>query len=251
MTNAPQQTNDLPGTPVAWVTGGSRGIGRAVAIALGRAGWRVAVQYRERSDDANSTVEAVEQAGGGAHAYPADVRNAEEMAELAAAVLAQWHRLDLVVCNAGIGHSRLLLRTATDDWNQVVDVNLTGVFRTLQAAGAAMTVRGGGHILIVGSLSGSQGRPGQAAYAASKAGLIALARSAAREWGRANVRVNVVLPGWQRTNLAGEGLPDDPWTDHLIGRTPDLEEVAHTMVHLATCRDVSGQVWNLDSRLLL
>ena len=250
MTDARQQTSTHSATKVAWVTGASRGIGRAVSVALACTGWRVAVHYRERAEEASRTVEAIQQQGGDARAYPADVRDGKQMTSLAAAVIAHWQRLDLVVCNAGIGHSGLVLRTDPEDWNRLVGVNLTGTFHTLRAAGEVMTARGGGHIIIVGSLAGSQGQTGQAAYAASKAGLIALARSAAREWGRWNVQVNVVLPGWHRTELSGEAMPDDLWSNHLVGRTPELEEVAHTIAHLATCRDVSGQVWNLDSRVL-
>ncbi len=237
------------GQAVAWITGASRGIGRAIALAFGRAGWRVAVQCRERRDEAERVAEGIRRTGGEAGTYHADVRDVGQMDKVAAAVFARWQRLDVVICNAGLGTSRLIARTNAELWDAVVATNLTGVFHTLRAAGATMCASGGGHIVVVGSLAGFQGQPGQAAYAAGKAGLLGLVRSAAREWGGSNVRVNLVLPGWHRTELSDEAMPEEPAVDHLLGRTPNLDEVARTIVHLAACRDVSGQVWNLDSRI--
>lgn len=104
---------------------------------------------------------------------------------------------------------------------------------------------------MIGSYAGFHGSTGQAAYAASKAGLIGLVRAAAQEWGAGNVRVNLLLPGWQKTGLSEEFIPaDDQWDSHLLGRPPSREEVARTVLHLALQSDVSGQVWNCDSRSL-
>ena len=108
-----------------------------------------------------------------------------------------------------------------------------------------------GSIVVVGSFAGIQGHHGQVAYAASKSGLLGLVRTAAREWGSQNVTVNAVLPGWHQTELSGESMPaPSELEDHVLARTPELQEVARSVYHLAQLRDVSGQVWNLDSRII-
>jgi 3-oxoacyl-[acyl-carrier protein] reductase len=232
------------------VTGGSRGIGRAVALRFGEAGWRVAVQYCRRDQEAQRAAELVEAAGGEAFIVKADVCDAGQVAKVARAIEERWHRLDALICCAGVAEDGLIVRTPIDRWTKVIDTNLTGVFHCLRETAKLMEGRGG-NIVVAGSFAGFHGADGQAAYAASKAGLLALARSAAWEWGSNNIRVNVVLPGWQRTELAGEVLPEGPWlADHALGRRADLDEVAESIYRLATVKDTSGQVWNLDSRLL-
>lgn len=237
-------------SPCLWVTGGSRGIGRAVARRFGEAGWRVAVQYGHREREAQRTAELVKDAGGEAFLVQADVRDAGQVAKAARSIDERWHRLDALICCAGVAEDGLIVRTPIDHWTKVIDTNLTGVFHCLREA-AKLMEGNGGNMVIVGSYSGFHGASGQAAYSASKAGLLGLARSAAWEWGANNIRVNVVLPGWQRTDLAGEKMPEGHWlSDHALGRTPDLEEVVGSVYRLATVADTSGQVWNLDSRLL-
>lgn len=156
-----------------------------------------------------------------------------------------------VVCNAGIGASSLLLRQQEDLWADVIATNLTGTFHCFRAAGPLLIGRGGGSIVVVGSYAGFQGGVGQAAYAASKAGLVGLVKTAAKEWGPQNVRVNLVLPGWQTTVLSEGAIPEsESWRNHALRRPPALDEVASTILHLAQLQDVSGQVWNCDSRNL-
>ncbi len=160
-------------------------------------------------------------------------------------------RLDAMICNAGTASSALVLRHSVEEWERVVETNLTGVFHCLQAAGPRMVEQKAGSIIVIGSYASMQGTTGQAAYAASKAGLLGLVKTAAREWGSANVRVNLIFPGRHRTDLAGERMPEGhAWDDHCLGRPPDLDEAARTVLHLAQLEDVSGQVWNLDSRIL-
>ncbi len=236
--------------PVVLVTGSSRGIGRAVALAFSRTGYRVGVHYCERAGDGESTAQTIAGAGGEALVCQGDVRDAGQMANVVAAVLNRWQRLDVVVCNAGLASRQLVLRMSPEEWENSVATNLSGAFHTMRAAADEMIRRGGGHIILMGSYAGLQGTIGQAAYAASKAGLIGLVRTAAREWGPGNLRVNMVLPGWHHTDLSGYALPADFPVSHTLGRSPDLTEVARTIVHLASCQDVSGQIWNLDSRLL-
>ncbi len=153
------------------------------------------------------------------------------------------------ICNAGIAASSLVLRQQEDEWMSVIQTNLTGTLYCLQAMATPLLVQGGGSIVVIGSHAGYHGSVGQAAYAASKAGLIGLVKTAAQEWGPQNVRVNLVLPGWQQTGLSEGAMPDDHnWPDHALRRPPALEEVARTIVHMAQLKDMSGQVWNCDSR---
>jgi len=130
-----------------------------------------------------------------------------------------------------------------------VETNLTGTFHCLQAAGPVMARQRNGAVIVVGSLAALQGGAGQAAYAASKAGLMGLVKSAAKEWGNRNIRVNMALPGWHKTPLAGSAFPHEASVDHVLGRTPSLEDVAGSIYRLALLQDSSGQIWNLDSRI--
>ena len=235
--------------PTVLVTGGSGGIGRAICAAFGKAGWRVGVHYRTHAQDAARTAALVRKQGGVALCLQADIRNSKQMHEMVNQLVDRWGRLDAMVCNAGAASSALVLRASAETWDTVVDTNLTGTFHCLQAAGPIMLKQRDGAVIVVGSLAGVQGDAGQAAYAASKAGLVGLAKTAAKEWGARNVRVNVVLPGWQKTALAGPAFPAEGPAGHVLGRTSSLEEVADSIFRLACLRDVSGQVWNFDSRI--
>ena len=233
------------------VTGGSRGIGRAICCVFGQAGWQVGVHYRERKADAQDTLHLVRIAGGAGSIYQADVRRAEQVAAMVDAFCRDHERLDAMICNAGIASSALVVRQSVGEWARVVETNLTGAFHCLQAAARRMVEQKAGSIIVVGSYASVHGTTGQVAYAASKAGLLGLVKTAAHEWGLANVRVNLVFPGWHRTDLAGGNLPErEAWDDHCLGRSPNLDEVAKTVLHLTQLNDVSGQVWNLDSRIL-
>lgn len=233
------------------VTGGSGGIGRAVCLAFAQAGWQVGVHYRERKAEAQHTVSLMVQNGSTSTTYQADIREAAQVDAMMARFRSVYGRLDAIICNAGIPSSQLLLRLGPEEWENVMATNLTGTFHCLQAAGQQMLKQKYGAIIVVGSYAGLHGDVGQSAYAASKAGVLGLVRASALEWGAHNIRVNAVLPGWQQTKLAGAAMPEATELNrHVLGRTPCLEEVAQSIVHLATRQDISGQVWNLDSRLL-
>jgi 3-oxoacyl-[acyl-carrier protein] reductase len=144
-----------------------------------------------------------------------------------------------------------VVRQQEHAWAEVLATNLTGTFYSLRAMAPVLFASGGGSIVVIGSHTGFHGAAGQAAYAASKAGLIGLVKTAAQEWGPQNVRVNLVLPGWHKTSLTEGVFPEDTgWLDHALRRPPAIEEAARTIVHLAQLKDVSGQVWNCDSRNL-
>ena len=209
------------------------------------------VHYCEQKAEAQKTIRAVKRTGGAGSLYRADVRRADQVADMVETFCHDYERMDVMICNAGVAASALVVRQSPDEWARVVETNLTGVYHCLQAAAGSMVERHAGSILVIGSYASMQGAPGQAAYAASKAGLLGLVKTAAREWGSANVRVNLLFPGWHRTGLAGESVPEgEALRDHCLGRSPHLEEVARTIFHLAGLNDVSGQVWNLDSRIL-
>lgn len=249
----PRRPSSGPGPihPAVLVTGGSRGIGRAICMAFAEAGWQIGVHYRERLGEADRTAAAIKEAGGEGFLLQADLCDAGAVDAMIGAFLSRCGRMDVLVCNAGVNIDGLLLRVAPDRWQRVVQTNLTGTFHCLRAAGPILLRQGDGSVVIVSSFAAHRGRPGQSAYAASKAGLLGLMKTAAREWGPSRIRVNAVFPGWHRTEMAGPAMPaDTDLDDHVLKRTADLKEVARTVLHLAQLTQVSGQVWNLDSRIL-
>jgi 3-oxoacyl-[acyl-carrier protein] reductase len=233
------------------VTGASGAIGSAISMAFAEAGWFVGVHYYQDKKAAATTLEQISAAGGNGSLYQADIQNGHLVQQMVEVVGQTAPNVSVFVCNAAIGGTSLVLRQWEDDWANIIATNLTGTFHCLQAFGSFLLARQGGSIVVVGSHASFHGSTGQAAYAASKAGLIGLVKTAAREWGTGNVRVNLLLPGWHRSALSEAAIPDDTdWTDHALRRPPSLAEVARSVLHLASLKDVSGQIWNCDSRNL-
>jgi 3-oxoacyl-[acyl-carrier protein] reductase len=244
------------------VTGASRGIGRAIALAFGRAGHQVMVNYSHSQNLAENVVKEIHAAGGKATAFQADVSSRDQARRLVEAAVAQGTMsqgpsargpgLDVVINNAGIVRDRTLLKMTEEEWRQVIDVNLSGAFWVLQAAAQAFVAAKDGCILNVTSSLAFLGGFGSANYAASKAGLIALTKSAAQELGRFNVRVNAFLPGYQLTDM-NSAVTDEQRekirAQHVLGRFPDREELARFVVHLASLKSVSGQIFHFESRI--
>jgi 3-oxoacyl-[acyl-carrier protein] reductase len=231
------------------VIGASGGIGQSVSRAFGKAGWFVGIHYHQGKSAAETTLRQIEQAGGSGAVYEADIRHAQSVEQVVKVFCRDSLRPICFVCTAAVGDSRLLLKLPGEEWHQVIATNLTGMFHCLRAMAPPLQAQGGGSIVVVGSYAAYQGFAGQAAYAASKAGLIGLVKTAALEWGPQNVRINLLLPGWQKTRLSETAMPKiQGWQDHALARPPALEEVVRTIVHLAQLNDVSGQVWNCDSR---
>ncbi|MBL8036219.1 SDR family NAD(P)-dependent oxidoreductase [Nitrospira sp. CMX1] len=237
--------------PSVLVTGASGGIGRAISQAFGQIGWYVGVHYYQNKSAAEATLNQLRKVGGTGEAYAADIRKPESVRRMFDQFSRDTHGPVAVICNAGIGQSELLVRHADDIWDDVIATNLTGTFHCLRTSAPLLLARGGGSIIVIGSHTGFHGARGQSAYATSKAGLIGLVKSAALEWGPQNIRVNLVLPGWQKTDLTEGIFPEDKgWLDHALRRPAALDEVVGTIVHLAQLKDTSGQVWNSDSRHL-
>ena len=237
--------------PAVLVTGASGGIGRAISVAFGKIGWHVGIHYSRNKPAAETTLREVLAEGGAGDLYHADIRKSDSVLQMINAWCNRVPVTSAFICNAGIAESSLTVRQSEHVWNDVIETNLTGTFHCLRAMAPLLMKNGGGSIVVIGSHTGFHGASGQAAYATSKAGLIGLVKTAAWEWGPRNIRVNLVLPGWQKTGLTSGIFPEDSgWPDHALRRPPSLDEAARTVVHLAQLNDVSGQVWNCDSRNL-
>ena len=250
--NTARPSRSLAHKPVALVTGASRGLGRIIALRLGACGYRVAVHYHATEAASARVCRTIRRAGGDALAVAADLRHPDAAAALVTRVLTTWSRLDLLVHNAGVVHDGLLLRMEAVAWHEVVATHLTGGFHLMQSAARPMVRQQGGQIVTIGSLAGLLGRAGQANYAAAKAGLIALTKSAATEWAPYNIRVNCVLPGYLPLGMGRRLSPAQRQRlrrEALLG-SGSAREVADWIVALAAARRVTGQVFNLDSRLV-
>jgi 3-oxoacyl-[acyl-carrier protein] reductase len=238
---------------VVITTGASRGLGKAVALRFGRAGCCVVVNYREHEQDARGVADAIHASGGEAICCKADVRVSRDVVAMMRKTLDQWDSPDLLVNNAGLTMDGLLLRMSEQEWDDVLETNLTGAFHCIREAALHMSKGKGGHIINISSIVGVQGREGQANYAASKAALIGLTKASARELGGSNIRVNAVLPGYLPTDMGASisGAQHELMIrEHTLGRPSDPEEVADFIYHLSRMKNVSGQVFNLDSRIL-
>jgi 3-oxoacyl-[acyl-carrier protein] reductase len=210
------------------------------------------VNYLERKEAAQEVVETLQARGAEAVAVAADVRSAAQVRAMVETALSRWHRLDLLIHNAGTTRDALLLKMTEEAWDDVVGTHLSGAFHCLSASAVAMKAQGGGHVILIGSLAGLEGRAGQANYAAAKSGLVGLTRTAARELGRFNVRVNLVLPGYHETGMTrklSETARKRLTGPNLLGRSPDMGEVADFIEWLSQTRNISGQLFNLDNRI--
>jgi len=234
---------------VCLITGSSRGLGKSIALAFGKRGHQVAVHYKEKKEEAEDIASQIKEAA----ALKADVRNFEEVKSLVDKVISRWGRIDLCVNNAGITKEALLVKTSEREFNDVVDTNLKGPFNVMRAVAPFMVKQKGGHIINISSVAGVKGKAGLSAYSASKAGLIGLTLSAARELSGYQIMVNAVLPGYMLTDM-GLSSNDDAkklaLSESLVKDFVNPDNVAGFICHLSEMKDVTGQVFNLDSRIL-
>jgi 3-oxoacyl-[acyl-carrier protein] reductase len=243
-------TVDLTGQ-VALVTGASRGIGRATAIALGRCGARVACAARN-TEKLAETVQAIQSAGGTAEAFECDVTNGEAVQALVDKIAESWGRLDVLVNNAGITRDTLLPRMADDQWDDVINTNLRGTFLFTRAATRPMMQARYGRIINISSVSGIRGNAGQANYSASKAAVIGFSRTVARELASRKITVNVVAPGFVETDMTavlGEAMMDEVVKKMIPAkRIGQPEEVADAVLFFAAPATgfITGQVLVVD-----
>ncbi len=238
----------------ALVTGASRGIGRAVSVALAAAGADVAINYSSDSGGAEETLRMVREKGVDAFIARADVSEYEGASSMFKDILARWGRLDILVNNAGITRDQLLARMKPDDWDSVLRVNLTGAFNCARLAARPMMRNRWGRIVNMASVAGIAGNPGQVNYSAAKAGLIGMTRTLARELGPFGVTVNAVAPGLVETGMIRD-IPAKAKEDLMsripLGRVATVDDVAGSVMFLASDAGsyVTGHVLVVDGGL--
>ena len=236
---------------IALVTGASRGIGASVAKRLAADGYLVLVNYNGSAQRAQEVVTQITAAGNEAVAMQCDVSDFDACGELIARITADYGRLDVLVNNAGITRDGLLMRMSEADFDAVIDTNLKGAFHTIRHASRQFLKQRSGRIINIASVSGLLGNAGQANYAASKAGVIGLTKSVARELASRQITVNAVAPGFIATEMV-DAMTDSAkaaMTDHIpFGRIGEPEEVADVVAFLASgaARYVTGQIIAVD-----
>ncbi len=243
---------------VALVTGGSRGIGRGICVALGRRGAKVIINYASREDAAREAAAEVESVGGQAAIVGFDVGNAPAVTEAIKAIGKDHGGLDILVNNAGVAINGMLMRFTDEQWKKVMDINLGGAFHCLRAASMMiLKAKASGRIINITSVVGEQGNAGQLAYAASKAGLIGLTMSTARELASRGVTCNAVSPGFIETDMTSEHLPEAARAKLMeaipLGRIGRSEDVADAVAFLAgpEASYITGQVLRVNGGMLM
>lgn len=240
----------------ALVTGASRGIGRAVAIALAKKGYAVAVNYAGSQKAAEDVKAAIEAEGGRAIVIQGDVSKAEDVEKVFAAVKAEFGRLDVLVNNAGITRDSLLLRMKEENWDAVIDTDLKSGFLAIKAAAPIMMKQRKGAIINIASVVGITGNVGQINYSAAKAGVIGMTKTAAKELAARGIRVNAVAPGFIETSMTDvipEKIREDMIHSVPLGRMGQAEDVANAVCFLASeeASYITGQVLKVDGGMVM
>ncbi|MEX0747014.1 MAG: 3-oxoacyl-[acyl-carrier-protein] reductase [Rhodothermales bacterium] len=246
---------DLTGKS-ALVTGGTRGIGKAIVEALASAGARVAFTYRSSTAEADALRQELESKGSACAAFQGDVSEMAVAEEAVTSVVQSWGAIDILVNNAGITRDGLMLRMSEDDWDAVINTNLKSVFNFCKAAYRPMMKQRGGKIVNLSSIVGVIGNPGQTNYAASKAGIIGFSKSLAKELGSRGVTVNVVAPGYVETDMTaklGDAAKQAMLGAVALGRPATPQDVANAVVFLASpaADYITGQVLHVDGGLAM
>lgn len=258
----PEDLQSLRGQ-VAIVTGASRGIGRAIALELAKLGANVVVNYASSSNAAEEVVDIITKAGGKAIAQSAvpkaialqaDVSQADQVEALVNTVIEKFKHVDILVNNAGITRDTLLLRMKPEDWQAVIDLNLTGVFLCTRAVSKMMLKQRSGRIINITSVAGQMGNPGQANYSAAKAGVIGFTKSIAKEFASRGITVNAVAPGFIATDMTSNINSEEIVKYIPLGRYGQPEEVAGMVRFLAAdtaAAYITGQVFNVDGGMVM
>lgn len=235
----------------AILTGGSVGIGCSIAPALAKAGANVALNYRRHADEANEIVADIEKMGRKGLAVKADVASFEDAQAMVKKVVDEFGSIDILVCNAGVNRDGVIWKMTEQQWDEVIDINLKGYFNYIRAVAPYFREQKYGRIVNITSINGMRGKFGQSNYAASKAGIIGLTKTVARELGSSQVTVNAVAPGMIMTDMAKK--LEQKWLDVAIAETVlnklgEPEDVANLVVFLssAAAGHITGQVISVD-----
>ncbi|MGF7185132.1 3-oxoacyl-[acyl-carrier protein] reductase [Desulfitispora alkaliphila] len=241
---------------VAIVTGGSRGIGRAICLELARSGATVIVNYAGNEAAATEVIQKIEAGGGTAAAIKADVKNSDEVKNMIKEVTDQFGGVHILVNNAGVTRDNLMMRMKDSEWQDVIDINLSGVYNCTKSVIKLMLKQKYGRIINVTSVVGQIGNAGQANYSAAKAGVIGLTKSMARELASRQIRVNAVAPGYIDTDMTAQLSQDLKETIEgtvPLGRLGAPEDVAKAVAFLASdnANYITGQVLNVDGGMVM
>lgn len=241
---------------IALVTGGSRGIGRAVAIELAKEGAAVAINYAGNKAAAEEVQSIITQMGGKAMIIQADVSDEKSAMQMVEEVIAQLGGIDILVNNAGITRDGLFIRMKEEDWNAVINTNLTGIFNCTKVAAKYMMKKRSGRIINMSSVSGIMGNAGQTNYAAAKAGVIGFTKSLAREMASRGITVNAVAPGFIATDMTAampEKAQEHVLTSIPLGKMGNPEDIANAVLFLASDKAsyITGQVIHVDGGMVM
>lgn len=241
---------------IALVTGASRGIGKEIAITLAKEGAFVAVNYNGSKEKAEEVIQEIISFGGKAKAYQCNVSDFEEASSLIADLIKEHERIDILVNNAGITKDNLLMKMKEEEFDQVIDINLKGTFNCMKHISRQMLKQKSGKIINISSVSGILGNVGQANYCASKAGVIGLTKSAARELASRGITVNAVAPGFIETDMTqvlSESVKEQATKQIPLGRFGKVEEIANMVCFLASDKAnyITGQVISVDGGMAM
>jgi len=244
------------GNKVALITGGTRGIGRAIALKLSEEGYNIAISYINNNKKAQEVVDEIEKNNVKALAIKADVSKEEEVNNMMKVINKELGNIDVLVNNAGITRDNLLIRMKTEDWDQVIDTNLRGVFLCTKAVARGMMKKRYGKIVNIASIVGISGNAGQGNYSASKAGVIGFTRSMAKELGSRGINVNAVAPGFIETDMTQvleDNIKDEMLKSIPLNRAGKPEDVANLVVFLCSEKAdyITGQVIHVDGGMLI
>lgn len=240
----------------AIVTGASRGIGREIALQLAKEGARVAINYSGSKDKADEVVQRIKDIGGEAFAIQADVSNSDSVKNMVEMTIETFGSIDILVNNAGITKDNLLVRMKEDEWDDVININLKGVFLCTKGVSRQMMRQRAGKIVNVASIVGVSGNPGQANYVAAKAGVIGFTKTTAQELAARNINVNAVAPGFITTDMTdalNEDLKNQMLANIPLGKLGSPENVAKTVMFLLSedAAYITGQTIHVDGGMVM